>query len=621
MSRFVVGIDLGTTNTALAFVDAEISPENPDEAFVGTFPLDQVVAPGAVDQRPTLPSALYVAGGEELPAGSLNLPWREEHRIVVGQFAREQGAKIPTRYIHSSKSWLCHGGVDREARILPPNSPEQDAKLSPAEVATFVLQHLVEAWNHNMAEADKSFDLRHQEVTLCVPASFDAGARSLTVAAAERAGFTNLHLLEEPQAAFYSWIEATGPQWRKQVSTGDLVLVVDVGGGTTDFSLIAVTEDGGELSLRRVAVGEHILLGGDNMDLALAFGVARKLEQERGKKLDQWQMSALVNQCRMAKEELLSNPQKAAVPLTILGRGSAVIGGTIKTELPRQGLDEFLLNGFFPFCDPGDRPARPRRAGFREAGLPYAADAGITRHMARFLSQHAEPVGETFPDRRPEAGMPVLPSAVLFNGGVFKAEALRQRVLEVLGRWSEAAGRPAPRVLGHSDLDLAVARGAAYLGMARRGRGVRIRGGSARSYYIGIESALPAVPGMEPPLKAMCVVPYGMEEGTTENISGVDIDLCVWTGEPASFRFLSSTSRQHDRTGQLFDVDDSFEEHNPVETILGETGEGDEGEALEVDLRAHLTEIGVLQLYCVDRHSGKEYALEFNVREGGKGEG
>ncbi len=615
MSRFVVGIDLGTTNSALGFVDTEISPENPDEAFVATLPIDQVVAPGSVDQMPTLPSSVYIASGSELPEGSLKLPWRREDKVAVGHFAREQGARIPTRYIHSSKSWLCHGGVDREAKILPPNSPEEDARRSPAEVSSLILQHLIESWNHNMGGGEGDLDLREQEVTLCVPASFDAGARNLTVAAAERAGFKNLHLLEEPQAAFYSWIEATGPNWRDEVNEGDLVLVVDVGGGTTDFSLIAVTETEGELELRRVAVGEHILLGGDNMDLALAYGLSQQLEEERGQKLDQWQMSALVNQCRMAKEALLADPEKESYPISILGRGSSVIGGTIRTELPREGLDQFLLEGFFPICGPEDMPVKPRRSGFRSAGLPYAADARITRHMARFLTQHAPMVAEMFPQYATAPGHPVLPSAVLFNGGVLKAEALRGRILETLGRWCESAGKEAPRTLGSTDLDLAVARGAAYLGLARRGRGVRIRGGSPRSYYIGIEAAQPAVPGMEPPMKAMCVVPYGMEEGTTEDISGEEIDLCIWTGEPASFRFLSSTTRRHDKPGQLFDVEpEDFEEHAPIETVLGEA-EGEEGRPVEVDLRAHLTEIGVLNLACVDRKTGQEYNLEFNVRE------
>jgi molecular chaperone DnaK (HSP70) len=617
MSRFVVGIDLGTTNSALGFVDTEMSPDNPDEVMVAAMPIEQVVSPGEVDFRETLPSSIYISGGTELPAGALNLPWRREEKTVVGQFAREQGSKVPTRYIHSSKSWLCHGGVDREAAILPPNSPDKDAKRSPAEVAQLLLKHLVEAWNNTMGAAEEpSLALTEQEVTLCVPASFDAGARNLTVAAAERAGFKNLHLLEEPQAAFYSWVEATGPHWRKEVHTGDLVLVVDVGGGTSDFSLIAVTEENGSLELRRVAVGDHILLGGDNMDLAIAYGVAKRLEKERGTKLDPWQMSALVNQCRQGKEELLLNPEVESYPISILGRGSSVVGGTIGTELQREGLDQFLLNGFFPVCGPTEMPLQPRRSGFRSAGLPFAADARITRHLARFLTQHATSVSDILPQFHVEEGKPVLPTAILFNGGVFQADILRQRVMETISNWCQVAGKPAPRILGSCDLDLAVARGAAYLGLARRGRGVRIRGGSARSYYIGIESPEPAVPGIEPPLKAMCIVPYGMEEGTTENISGEETDLCVWTGEPAGFRFLSSTTRRHDQPGQIFDADgDDFEEHAPIETILGEEAGPDQGHPVEADLRAHLTEIGVLNLSCVERSTGKAYTLEFNVRE------
>jgi hypothetical protein len=612
-SRFSIGIDLGTTNTALAFVDTTISPDNPEEAVVAPFPIEQVVAAGAVDQLPTLPSAVYTAGGTEVPPGSLNLPWRAEEKLVIGRFARELGSRVPTRFIHSSKSWLCHGGVDREAPILPPNSPEQDARRSPAEVATLILRHLAEAWDHTMAADDPTARLAEQEITLCVPASFDAGARNLTVAAAERAGFKHLHLLEEPQAAFHSWIEATGSQWRKQVTVGDLVLVVDVGGGTSDFSLIAVTEKDGELELRRVAVGDHILLGGDNMDLAIAYGVANRLDSEQGRKLDPWQMMALVQQCRTAKETLLGDPSLQSHPIAILGRGTSVIGGTIRTELPRAGLDQFLLDGFFPRCSAADQPAKARRSGFREAGLPYAADPAITRHLAAFLTRNAQSLAEVFPDRTPAPGAPMLPTAILFNGGVFTSPILRNRVAEVIAHWCAEQGAPAARILGHSDLDLAVAHGAAYLGLARRGRGVRIRGGSARSYYIGIESAQPAVPGIEPPLKAMCVVPYGMEEGTKAKISGIDIDLCIWTGEPAAFRFLSSTTRRQDQPGQIFDVaGDDFEEHSPIETTLPSSTA--EGEAVEVDLEAHLTDIGVLNLSCVNRQSGQSYLLEFNVR-------
>lgn len=611
MSRFVVGIDLGTSNSALAYADTQGKTDEAQPTVV-PFAVPQVVSAGFVDKRPTLPSALYVSSGDELPEGALNLPWKAENRFTLGHFAREQGAKIATRFVHSSKSWLCHGGVDREDKILPPNSPDKDAKMAPTEVASMVLNHLREAWNDDIAKGDPSLDLAEQEITLCVPASFDAGARNLTVTAAERAGFKNLHLLEEPQAAIYSWIQSTGEDWRKLVTKGDLVLVVDVGGGTSDFSLIAVTEEEGELQLRRVAVGDHILLGGDNMDLALAHGLAQRLKHEQNKKLDAWQMSSLVQQCRMAKEALLSEPERMEYPITILGRSSSVIGGSIKTRLPREGLDSLLLDGFFPQCEPNEEPAQPRLTGFREAGLPYAADPGITRHLAKFLRDHADLLDESSPERKPDDGMPIIPSVVLFNGGVFEAELLQQRVMETLAHWADLAEFERPRSLGQPQLDLAVASGAAYLGLARRGKGIRIRGGSPRSYYIGFESAQPAIPGFVPPLNAMCVVPFGMEEGTSLDISGEEIDLCIYTGEPGAFRFLSSTKRKGDRPGEILQVDeDELSEHSPVETTLGDR----QGEIAEVDLRSTFTDIGVLQLACVNRKNRENYQLEFNVRQ------
>ncbi len=655
--RYIVGIDLGTSNTALAWVDTAGMDDKSDPPPVAMLDIDQVVSAGAVEARPLLPSSIYVRGESELPAGALNLPWRADPGWCAGYFAREQGARIPTRLIHSHKSWLCHSGIDREARILPYQSREEDAKRSPVEAATMILEHLRAAWNHRMAGGNAALDLAAQQVVLCVPASFDAVARNLTMSAAEKAGLRNVILLEEPQAAFHAWIDRAGRNWRKQARVGDIALVVDIGGGTTDFSLIAVRDAGGELELRRIAVGEHILLGGDNMDLALAYSVSERLEREKGRKLDAFQFATLVQQCRAAKEHLLDDPKAASHPLTLLGRGSSVVGGTIRTELTREGFDELLIDGFFPRCALSDRPAQPRRAGFREAGLPYAADPAITLHLARFLGRQHEAVEEFFPEAARE-GRPLLPTAILFNGGVLRAKALQDRLFEVISSWCAEAGQEAPRILDGADLDLAVARGAAYLGLARRGTGVRIRGGSPRSYYIGIESAAMAVPGKRPPLKAMCVVPFGMEEGTTAEISGKEIDLCIWTGEPAVFRFLSSTTRRHDRGGELHDVaGDDFIEHSPIETTLG-AGQNDsaresavaakdsgtskeksekkskstpeksetasaaaaasaaksEGRPVEVDLRSHLTEIGTLDLYCIERGAKNEWKLEFNVR-------
>ncbi|MBI5154552.1 Hsp70 family protein [Candidatus Poribacteria bacterium] len=611
-SRFVIGIDLGTTNTALSYVDtAEV--DAPAEFIpVREFAVPQVIAPGAVEARAVLPSAIYLASGPELPPDSLHLPWRAEQHAVLGTFAREQGAKVPARLVHSSKSWLCHGGVAREDAILPWQSPEDVGRISPVEAAAMVLRHLREAWDHTIPRGDGALSFSEQEITLCVPASFDAEARNLTVKAAEQAGLVKLHLLEEPQAALYSWVETAGRHWRRQVRAGDLVLVVDVGGGTADFSLIAVTGEDGELQLRRVAVGEHILLGGDNMDLALAFSAAERLEQDRGTKLSGYQLTALTQQCRMAKEALLTDASLAEYPLILLGRGSSLVGGTIRTELKREGLNEFLLEGFFPQCAFEERPARPKRAGFREAGLPYANDARITRHLARFLGLHQDMAAEALGT---EAGKPAMPSAILFKGGVFRAEPLRRRVLEVVSSWCAAAGCDAPRVLEGTNLDLAVSRGAAYLGVARRGHGIRIRGGSARSYYVGFEAPAPAVPGMAPPIKLLCVVPHGLEEGSAREISGREMDLCMWTGEPVEFRFFSSTSRRADQPGSITDFNtDEFQEHSPLETTVGDARSGQEGEAVEVDLRSHLTEIGVLEIHCVHRGAKDTWKLEFNVR-------
>ncbi len=607
-SKYCIGIDLGTTNTAMSFVARADIDERSGHVPVREFAIAQVTAAGAVEDRSTLPSALYVAAGSELPPGSLHLPWRAEEKVVIGEFARRQGIDVPTRFIHSGKSWLCHGGVNREEAILPWQSDERDAKRSPAQVAEAVLLHLREAWNH--AHADDA--LEDQEITLCVPASFDAEARNLTVAAAQRAGLKNLHLLEEPQAAFYSWIESAGPEWRDRVKVGDVVLVVDVGGGTTDFSLIVVTEEDGALQLRRVAVGEHILLGGDNMDLALAFTVAGSLERERGTKLDGFQMLSLTQQCRAGKEALLADSDAASFPIAILGRGSSVIGGTVRTELTRETIDKLLLSGFFPKCSLEDRPARPKRSGFREAGLPYATDGAVTRHMARFLGMQREAAADAIPGHAP--GQPVLPTAILFNGGVFHAGPLKDRVRETVRDWCRTAGRDEPAVLEGTNLDLAVSRGAAYHAVARSGGGVRIRGGSPRCYYVGFEAPMPAVPGMEPPVKLLCLVPYGMEEGTTCDIGGGDLDLCMWKGEPVEFRFFSSTTRREDEPGGVCDLDDEhFEEHSPLETTVGESS-GGEGDAVEVDLRSHLTEIGVLDLSVVERAGDATHRLEFNVR-------
>lgn len=601
MSRYVVGIDLGTTNSALAYADNRQGADD-RPAPLQPLPIPQLIGPGEVGERPVLPSFLYLPAEKEFPAGSLDLPWKKKGDSTVGWFAREHGARVPGRLVSSAKSWLSHPGVDRKAPILPWSAPEDVPKISPLAASSAYLAHLRDAWNHVVAGKSSEDRLAKQDILLTVPASFDAAARELTIEAARNAGLVNVTLLEEPQAAFYAWLATTGDDWRKHVQVGDILLVCDVGGGTTDLTLIGVGEQDGDLTLNRLAVGEHILLGGDNMDLTLAHAVAANLPDGM-EGLDPVQRVALTYACRSAKELLFSDPKRQAAPVAVLGRGSKVVGGSVKAELTREQVNQVLLEGFFPKCEPTDQPVRGRRLGLTEIGLPFAADPAITRHLARFLSRQA---GSLHTE-----GTFVKPSAVLFNGGVFRAEPLRQRVIEVLSAW---AGQDVP-ALQSADLDLAVARGAAYYGLVRQGQGIRIRGGVPQSYYIGIESSAPAVPGVRPPIKALCVVPMGMEEGTEADVPGPDFGLIV--GEPAEFRFLGSTVRRDDAIGTVLDrwSPEELQELDPLITQLDPIEGHAEGEAVPVKLHTQVTAVGTLDLWCQATRGEGRWKLEYNVRE------
>ena len=376
-ARFVVGIDLGTTHSALAVAPLAEAGEG-----VSVVRVLQLVSAGAVDESPLLPSFLYFAHESE-PA--LGLPWDAERRFAVGAFARARGAEVPERVISSAKSWLSYGGVDRRAGSLPLNAPADIEKISPVEASFRLLDHLNEAFR---AARPADGDLAEQEVVLTVPASFDAGARDLTVEAALAAGFEQVTLLEEPQAALYAWIEHNGEDWRRHLRAGDRVLVIDIGGGTTDFSLIDAVEQDGSLGLQRVAVGDHILLGGDNMDLALAHVVGQELAAQ-GKELDRFQLTALAHACRSGKEQLLSDARLEQVAVVLPSRGSQLLGGSIRGELRREQVERYLLDGFFPEVQSSELPKVRPRAGLLQAGLPYASDPAITRHLAAFLGRHA----------------------------------------------------------------------------------------------------------------------------------------------------------------------------------------------------------------------------------------
>jgi hypothetical protein len=609
-AKYIVGIDLGTTNSALARCDVASAEE---EARIEVLGIPQLVNPNEVAERALLPSFLYLPGEFDFPKGSLALPWDSEPKFAIGELARKRGAESPNRLIASAKSWLSYAAVNRSAPILPWQAPEEVPKLSPVEASSQFLQYLRTVWDSGEAGAQAGVPLAEQEVLLTVPASFDEEARELTRRAAEQAGYGQITLLEEPQAAFYAWLESHGDEWRERIKVGDLVLVCDVGGGTTDFSLIAVSEEDGELVLKRVAVGDHILLGGDNMDLALARVLQQRLEAS-GYRIDTWQLHGLWHQCRIAKETLFESPNTKKHPVTLLGKGTKLVGGTIKAELEREDLDRVLVEGFFPKVASGEMPARQRRVGFQELGLPYAADPAVTKHLARFLTEQVRNSPEEAGIRRGSSGM-ACPTHVLFNGGVMKAAVLRDRVVEVLSGWLREEGFEAldqEHVLGANDLEHAVARGAAYYGKARRGRGVRIRSGASRTYYIGIESAMPAVPGMEAPLKALCVLPFGMEEGTEAAIPGREFGLVV--GEPAEFRFLSSSVRKQDQPGNLLeDWSGEIAELSPLEVTL--TLNGQQGTVLPVRLETRVTELGTLEVWCVSRDGANRWKLELNIRE------
>lgn len=592
MSDFI-GIDLGTSNCAIARVGDSGHPEN--------LPITQAIAANGVGEKFLLPSAIYLPAEGEFPDST--------SRQILGLFARDRGALQPDRLIASAKSWLCHPHADRRGPILPWGSATVDPKISPLEASRDLLAHLLAS----LKNSHPHLAAAHPVIT--VPASFDEVARGLTLEAAQLAGIPEATLLEEPQAAFYAWLENQGADWRKQVQSGDLLLVCDVGGGTADFSLIAVTGQDGNLALERIAVGEHLLLGGDNMDLALAHDVSEKLATT-GSTLDEWQFLALVQAVRAAKEALLSDPSLNEAPLAIPSRSRKLVASTLRASLTREQVDQIVLDGFLPLVAAEEMPILRRAGGLRESGLPYAADAAISKHLARFLTRAKANIASS-PQLLASLGgaektgsAPLLiPDAVLFNGGVFNAQPLRARVLEQLTRW---AGRPV-RELEGARPDHAVALGAAvYARLRATGQGLRIKSGTARSYYIGMESSAMAVPGRRPVTKALCVAPQGMEEGTSHEIAAQEFFL--YTGETSEFRFFQSEVRAGDQPGQILPDAAELEESAKLQIEIPPPAGHQPGEEIPVHLEARVTELGHLELHFLHKPTGQRWKLEFNVR-------
>ncbi|MEZ9723282.1 Hsp70 family protein [Vibrio splendidus] len=624
--KFSVGIDLGTTHCVLSYIDT-----TNEDARVEVMPIPQLTAPGTVETRSQLGSFLYQPHEHEMNSGSRVLPWSSEPKALVGAIARNLGSKTPIRLVASAKSWLCHSGVNRRDAFLPAGSPEEIEKVSPLKTTELYLEHLKDAWNH----ANPEHKLADQDVTITVPASFDPAARDLTAEAARNVGFTHLTLLEEPQAALYSWIDNSNDTWRDEVDVGDIVLVVDIGGGTTDLSLVEVTQDDGNLSLNRIAVGEHILLGGDNMDLALAYRLKMKLAQE-GKELAPWQVQAMTHACRDAKEALLNDAELQSVPIVVPSRGSKLLGATLKTELAQQEVQQTLVDGFFPQVAVTDHPVQKTRGALTQMGLPYAQDAGITRHIAAFLSKQANALSGNSEaaqqDFNPFANMPgmpgteaqgseapaadfIKPTAVLFNGGVLKSNLLSERLSDTINEWLINADVEFAKQLSGLDLDLAVASGASYYGAVRRGQGVRIRGGIASSYYVGIESAMPAIPGMAPPMEALCVAPFGMEEGSSVQVPSQEFGLVI--GQPVHFQFFGSTTRREDEAGTHLDhwAPEDLDELPEIQVTLPVSEGRREGEVVPVTLASRVTELGTLYLEAIATDNGQKWHVEFDVRE------
>ncbi|MDB6153707.1 MAG: Chaperone protein DnaK [Chthoniobacteraceae bacterium] len=591
-ARFVVGIDLGTTNSAVAYVDTE-------KGAIRTFTIPQLVAPGEIEARETLPSFHYEPAESEF--STLRLPWDTGQAAghVVGVFARDHGAVVPGRLVVSAKSWLSHSGVDRTADLLPWHSGPGVRKISPGEASARYLGHIRAAWNHRWPDEP----LEKQEVIITIPASFDEVARELTVAAARRAGLPRVVLLEEPQAAFYAWVEANGKEWGKKLHAGQTILVCDIGGGTSDFTLIEVRRGKGrQVRFHRVAVGNHLILGGDNLDLALAGFVENRLRENNPRlgQLEPRQWSVLVRHCQQAKETLLGNSAPERLTLSVPAAGSKLIGGALQIEITREEVATLLVDGFLPFTSFDEEPIK-RSSGFQEFGLPYAADPAITRYLAAFLKKQ----GHTSGHGTAAAEENARPDVILLNGGLFESPLMRQRLLDVLGAWFDRPEHPwSPFILENQRLDLAVAYGAAQFGMVRRGAGSRISGGVARSYYIGVKKR-------NEETAAVCLVPAGLEEGETVDLLNQRFELLV--RQPAEFPLYLSSVRTGDAPGAMVPVNpEEFSALPPIRTAL--RAKSEETGTVSVFLHARLTEIGTLEVWCSEADGTRKWRLQFDVR-------
>lgn len=587
--RYIVGIDLGTTNCALAYIDTE-----QPLLSIHQFSIPQLTVPGKCDPLPTLPSFCYLAASGEWPQGALKLPWKEEKGTFVGQLAKSHGAKVPPRLVQSAKSWLCNVAANRRDKILPIEAADLSQRLSPVEASSKYLIHLRDAWNAAMAKGDPALELEEQEVIITVPASFDEVARNLTVEATRLAGLNHFTLVEEPQAAFYSWISQHEQEWKKFFKEGDTILVCDVGGGTTDFSLIEIEEKGGLLSFQRKAVGDHLLLGGDNMDVALAHYIEDQLKQKGHPPLESNQWMQLQAEARAAKEALLTSKNQERYSVSIQGTGSSVVKGSVSIEITRQEVESLLLNGFFGRYPLKEALELKQSRGFRTMGLPYEDEPSITKHLAYFLKQ----------TRLVETGKGV--NYLLFNGGALKPTLFQESVEQSLKEWFP---KTSLQTLSSISLDLAVARGAAYYGKVRRGLGVAIGGGLPRNYYIKID-VIDATG--KSTAKALTLLPRGSEENHEFHPPQI---FSLRPNMPVSFHVLTSHVRLEDREGDIIDIDPVELQPLPqIQTILRFGKKQQSEDMLPVKLGIRLSPIGTIDLWLDSQKSEHRWELEFQTR-------
>ena len=581
MAEFFIGIDLGTTHSAIFYA------ESGQDSVLKQLQIPQLTAPGRVENLALLPSFAYFPHATEFLESDRQLPWGKVD-VIVGTLARELGAKSQGRMAQSAKSWLCHTRVNADEQVLPVDALEEVEKVSPAKVTEWYLEHIVNAWNHQFPNAP----MAEQQVVITVPASFDPAARAITESAAQKAGLC-ARLIEEPLAAFYAWLADQG-NWTDSLNVNDHILVVDVGGGTTDLSLIQAVDQEGSLGLERVAVGRHILLGGDNMDMTLTYHLAGQLAQQ-GTQLEPWQISGLTQACREAKERLLGNTELSEATVVVPSRGRSLFNNSIKATLTQNDVQQQLLAGFFPSVTLGERAQSEQRSGFSAINLDYEADPAITRHISEFL-----------------ATVEVVPNKVLLNGGVFNAAPIRalleRRLQEMLGEHTELT------MLTPAHLDYAVAKGAAFYEKVQFEGGVKVKSGLGANYYIGVASPMPAIPGMAPPVDALCVAPFGLEEGSDEQMLPNEFSLVV--GETVTFRFFQSKGAEVDAIGKVipsFSVP-ALNELSPLSIAL-DTGHYQEGDMVRVYLSARVTELGLLMLQAHDVNSDLAWTIEFQVRD------